>query len=474
MTTIPLVTQPLDDLNVNENAGNTTINLFEHFDDPFTTGKVALFELEKDSLGGGVTNVLLFDQEGAGAPATVANFSNYVEDDDYANSIIHRSRPNFVVQGGGFTVSDDLSIGVVPADEPVVNEFSEDRSNTRGTIAMAKLNNDPDSATNQWFFNLGDNSGNLDNQNGGFTVFGEVLSESDLAPVDAIANLTVINATGANPAFTDLPIIVENAQSIDSGDDLVRYDSISISEQPELEFEVTENSNPDLVDLSIEGGELSIDYASDLSGTAEITIQATDLLGDSVEETFAIAVEEDVEPNTDTDNEMSDGDTDTDTELEISNEDGIVYSLFNEDTEGYLYTSSEAERDAVLENLPNYTLDESFSYRSVDLDSITGSAVAEPVYRFFNEDSGTHFYTISEVEKESVEANLSNFDLETESSAFFAYAESQPDTIPIYRLYNTNTGAHFYTSSEEERGTLEDTADVISEGIAYYVPPVEV
>ena len=106
MTTNPIITQLLDDLVVFKNEADTSINLSQHFDDPFTTGQVASFELADGSLGGGVTNVLLFDQAGAGAPKTVANFSNYVKDGDYVNSIIHRSVPGFIVQGGGFTVKD--------------------------------------------------------------------------------------------------------------------------------------------------------------------------------------------------------------------------------------------------------------------------------------------------------------------------------------------------------------------------------
>ena len=46
---------------------------------------------------------------------------------------------------------------------------------------MAKTSVGPDSATNQWFFNLADNSWNLDFQNGGFTVFGRVIDESLVA-----------------------------------------------------------------------------------------------------------------------------------------------------------------------------------------------------------------------------------------------------------------------------------------------------
>ena len=450
MTTIPLVTQPLEDLVVAENAGNTIVNLFQHFDDPFTTGRIARFELENDSLGGGVTNVLLFDQQGAGAPATVANFTNYVEDNDYVNSIIHRSVPGFVVQGGGFIV--DGGVNPVPTDDPVVNEFSEDRSNTRGTIAMAKLGNDPNSATSQWFFNLGDNSANLDNQNGGFTVFGEVIGDEGMAAVDEIAQLPVFNATNIDGAFSDLPLILEDPSnpSIEDDSDFVRYSNISISQEDELEFAVTNNTNSDLVNVSIDEGELILDYQGDRTGTAEITIQATDLLGDSVEDTFRITVE------------------DIGTTSDSGNSDNRVYRFLNQDTNVHLYTTSEVERDSV-ENLSNYVF-EGVSYTSVD--ELTGDPEPDQVYRLYNQDTGTHLYTISEVERDSVTANLSNFSLESES--FFAYTEERSGTIPVYRFYNADTGAHFYTPSETEKNVVEDTLpNYTSEGIAYYAFPVE-
>ncbi|XQF91351.1 peptidylprolyl isomerase (plasmid) [Pseudoalteromonas espejiana] len=50
-------------------------------------------------------------------------------------------------------------------------------SNVKGTIAMAKLANDENSATSQWFFNMVDNSTTLDIQNGGFTVFGQITAQ---------------------------------------------------------------------------------------------------------------------------------------------------------------------------------------------------------------------------------------------------------------------------------------------------------
>ncbi len=451
MTTNPIITQSFDDLVVFKNETDTSINLSQHFDDPFTTGQVASFQLANSSLGGGVTNVLLFDQAGEGAPKTVANFSNYVEDGDYVNSIIHRYVPNFIVQGGGFTVKD-LAIGQVPADPPVVNEFSADRSNLRGTIAMAKLGDDPNSATNQWFFNLADNSANLDNQNGGFTVFGEVLSDADLEPVDAIAALPIFDASNANSAFTDLPVIAgdPNNPVVESDANLARYSNISISQQDELKFEVASNSNPDLVNVSINEGELTLDYADNQSGTADINIKATDLLGDSVEDTFKVKV--------------------ADREFNPDVLGSPVYRLLNQNTSTHLYTTSLDERDSIIKNLPNY-VSEGASYVSVD--SLTGNPQPQQVYRFLNQNTGTYLYTISATEKNFIANNLDTFSLESES--FFAYTEQQPGTIPVYRFLRSETGTHFYTPSATERDFVEDNLpNYQSEGIAYYAFPEDI
>jgi len=134
------------------------------------------------------------------APKTVANFLAYIDSGKYTKSFMHRSIPGFVIQGGGFTFNGTNPSGIIPFAS-VENEFKV--SNTRGTVAMAKLNNQPDSATSQWFINLADNSESLDTQNGGFTVFARVIGNG-MAVADAIAQLPIVNGTSP---FTDLPLI---------------------------------------------------------------------------------------------------------------------------------------------------------------------------------------------------------------------------------------------------------------------------
>jgi peptidyl-prolyl cis-trans isomerase A (cyclophilin A) len=151
----------------------------------------------------GIIEVNLFDNT---TPETVANFLSYANSGAYADSVVHRSVSNFIVQGGGFQYTgpvavtsfslDSISTGIPVANDPKL-------SNMRGTIAMAKTSN-PDSATSQWFINLSNNANSLDviTNSGGFTVFGQVVGDG-MQMVDAIAALTLLNGGGA---FGELPI----------------------------------------------------------------------------------------------------------------------------------------------------------------------------------------------------------------------------------------------------------------------------
>lgn len=181
-------------------------------------------------------DVDLFDEE---TPATVQNFLNYINDGDYLNSIVHRSAKlqtggDFVVQGGGFRT--DLTR--IPTDPPVMNEPGI--SNLRGTIAMAKLGGDPNSATSQWFINLGDNSFLDSEMSGAFTVFGEVVGDG-MDIVDAIADVDRFDIRSIDPvdfgAFNEIPL--RNYTETDplttpTTDQLIVVHSISVKTSPNL------------------------------------------------------------------------------------------------------------------------------------------------------------------------------------------------------------------------------------------------
>lgn len=130
----------------------------------------------------------------AKAPVTVDNFLNYVESGFYVNKIFHRVIKNFMIQGGGLT--SDLVTATTQA--PIKLEAGNGLSNLRGSIAMARTTV-PDSATSQFFINTVDNK-TLDTLEGGYAVFGTVLSGLDI--VDKIQVVPTTTRSG----FADVPV----------------------------------------------------------------------------------------------------------------------------------------------------------------------------------------------------------------------------------------------------------------------------
>ena len=152
----------------------------------------------------GDIKIELFEAE---APKTCENFRRYVREGFYKNTIFHRVIPNFMIQGGGF----DTDFTQKPAHEPIKNEATNQISNKRGTIAMARTSV-VDSATCQFFINLVDNDF-LDfraptPQHYGYCVFGRVVGGMDA--VDAIAKAK----TGRRGMHSDVP--VENIVILDA------------------------------------------------------------------------------------------------------------------------------------------------------------------------------------------------------------------------------------------------------------------
>jgi len=131
------------------------------------------------------------------APATVANFLQYVDDGFYTGTIFHRVIKDFMIQGGGLT----MRLEEKPTRPPVHNEAGNGKKNVRGALAMARAI-DPHSASAQFFINTVDNP-ELDHSapdEGGFgyCVFGQVADGLDV--VDKIAK-TKVKAQGEHEAL---------------------------------------------------------------------------------------------------------------------------------------------------------------------------------------------------------------------------------------------------------------------------------
>ena len=135
-------------------------------------------------------------------PITNNNFLGYVRRGDYNNTFFHRSIEDFVIQGGGFKTP--INNSDQPNSDPT---FVQTRGTIRnepynknviGTIAMAKLGGQPDSATSQFYFNL-DNNYFLNSDNGGYTVFGNVLTSDNNNTIQD--GMVVVNLLGSELTY---------------------------------------------------------------------------------------------------------------------------------------------------------------------------------------------------------------------------------------------------------------------------------
>ncbi len=145
------------------------------------------------------------------APATVANFVQYVKDGFFDGTIFHRVIPGFMIQGGGF----EPGMKQKSTNQSIKNEADNGLKNDMGTIAMARTP-DPDSATSQFFINTKNNA-SLDytastGSGWGYCVFGKVTEGLDV--VQAIEKVT----TTSKSRHQDVPVddvIIESVTIIE-------------------------------------------------------------------------------------------------------------------------------------------------------------------------------------------------------------------------------------------------------------------
>ena len=139
------------------------------------------------------------------APVSVQNFLQYAADGFYENTIFHRVKAGYVVQGGGFT-PEMVEKATRP---PILNEATNGLRNARATVAMARTQA-LRSATSQFYINLAANT-QLDHRgyapdDFGYAVFGRVLSGMDV--VDRIAQTPVASA-GPHDDVPVTPVVIK-------------------------------------------------------------------------------------------------------------------------------------------------------------------------------------------------------------------------------------------------------------------------
>ena len=144
-------------------------------------------------------------------------------------------------------------------------------------------------------------------------------------------------------------------------------------------------------------------------------------------------------------------------------QDNPVFRFFDPGSNTHFLTASRPEKIWVRDNLSSWVYEE-IAFRAADSQDMS----ADPVHRFFNPVSGDHFLTQSGEEKDFIMQILPDFIYE--GIALYAYAEQEDGSDPVYRFYDETNNSHFYTVSKAERDSAEHL-NMTYEGIAFYADP---
>ncbi|HNY26616.1 MAG TPA: peptidylprolyl isomerase [Candidatus Sumerlaeota bacterium] len=157
--------------------------------------------------------------DGVEAPISTLNFIRYAESGFYDQTIFHRVIDGFMIQGGGYTPNMDIkNEGQRPT---IKNEWRNKLTNKAGSIAMARLGGDPDSASSQFFINVANNDflDQAQSDGAGYAVFGEVVEGQEV--VDAIRTTRLgrhPKYPSSDPVTPVKPVIIESATVLDAFD----------------------------------------------------------------------------------------------------------------------------------------------------------------------------------------------------------------------------------------------------------------
>lgn len=141
-----------------------------------------------------------------------------------------------------------------------------------------------------------------------------------------------------------------------------------------------------------------------------------------------------------------------------------IYRFYNVANGTHFFTPSAEERDVVIAKWPHVFRFEGVAYSTETTEGTT------PLHRFYNRRSASHFYTASDEEAQIVRQTWPDV-LAYEGRTYSVSPAPIAGWDPVYRFFNVRTGSHFYTASAQERDIVVAKWPSILryEGIAFYV-----
>jgi hypothetical protein len=142
-----------------------------------------------------------------------------------------------------------------------------------------------------------------------------------------------------------------------------------------------------------------------------------------------------------------------------------VYRFWSDNYRAHFYTANETEKQDVKNNNPNW------EYEWPVYNVYTGPCGGyKPIYRFWSEKHKAHFYTNSEMERLEVLARYPESTWKYERLEYWTIHPSTPGAKPVYRFWSDVYGAHFYTSDPQEKQDVQNNnPNWRYEWIAFYV-----
>lgn len=166
-----------------------------------------------------------------------------------------------------------------------------------------------------------------------------------------------------------------------------------------------------------------------------------------------------------------------------ANATGTVHRFYNVRDKAYFYSSKADEKDLVVREStdPAYTPENGiwpYFYQGATFAAAPAGAGAATVYRFYNTQTGHHFFTLSEGERALVLRESSDpaytpenglWPFVDEGTGFLAYPDSShAGTVPVFRFFSPSINRHFFTASTDEAQQMRQTGQWTDEGIGFW------